>query len=219
MKKTLVYLSIIFLAACTSNPKGDAAETGAEEEASATKGKEYLIDTTSRIGWAASKPTATHTGHFKLKSGSIYAKDNNLTGGRFIIDITSLANDDMQNDPENKAKLEGHLKSPDFFNVSKFPEAIFEITAVEPLQQGSDSDRSPANATHNIKGNLTLLDSTKNISFPARITVDANTIAASADFNIDRTNWGINYKGPGNPEDWFISRQVNLKLSISATKK
>ncbi len=62
-------------------------------------------------------------------------------------------------------------------------------------------------------------DSTKNISFPAKVTVDAKSLAASADFNIDRTTWGMNYKGPNNPQDWFISKTVNVKLDIKATKK
>ena len=73
--------------------------------------------------------------------------------------------------------------------------------------------------THIIKGNLTLKDSTKNISFPARITVDAQTVSASADFSIDRTEWGMAYKGPNNPQDWVISKSVGIKLNISATKK
>ncbi|MBK7882917.1 MAG: YceI family protein [Chitinophagaceae bacterium] len=74
-------------------------------------------------------------------------------------------------------------------------------------------------ATHTIKGNLTLKDSTKNISFPAKVMVAADKITAVADFNIDRTQWGINYKGPNNPQDWVIRKEVNLKLNISATKK
>jgi hypothetical protein len=29
----------------------------------------------------------------------------------------------------------------------------------------------------------------------------------------------MNYKGPNNPQDWFISKEVNLKLDIKAAKK
>ena len=70
-----------------------------------------------------------------------------------------------------------------------------------------------------IQGNLTLKDSTKNISFPAKVTVDANGINAIADLNIDRTLWGMNYKGPNNPQDWFIKKEVHLKINVQATKK
>jgi polyisoprenoid-binding protein YceI len=70
-----------------------------------------------------------------------------------------------------------------------------------------------------VSGNLTLRDITKNISFPARVTIGASSLTAKADFNIDRTMWGMNYKGPNNPQDWFISKEVNLKLDLSASKK
>ena len=70
-----------------------------------------------------------------------------------------------------------------------------------------------------VSGNLQLKDSTKNISFPAKIAIDGAKLSASADFNIDRTQWGMNYKGPNNPQDWVISKQVNLKVNLTATKK
>ncbi|RYF84545.1 MAG: YceI family protein, partial [Chitinophagaceae bacterium] len=76
-----------------------------------------------------------------------------------------------------------------------------------------------AGATHIIKGNLTLKDSTKNISFPAQVAVNGNTASANADFNIDRTLWGMNYKGPNNPQDWVINKEVNVKIALTATKK
>jgi hypothetical protein len=63
-----------------------------------------------------------------------------------------------------------------------------------------------------------LKDSTKNISFPAKIEVNDTALAAQADFTIDRTDWGLNYKGPNNPQDWFIKKQVGLKLNLVANK-
>jgi polyisoprenoid-binding protein YceI len=142
--------------------------------------------------------------------------DNNLTGGNFTIDIASIKNNDLK--PEDgKAKLEGHLKSADFFDAGKYPTAKFEITKVMPYV--TDSASKMKDATHIISGNLTLKDSTKNISFPAKVTIDTRSLTAKADFNIDRTMWGMNYKGPGNPQDWVISKQVNLKLDLSASKK
>ena len=120
-------------------------------------------------------------------------------------------------DAKQKEGLEGHLKSPDFFDVAKYPTAKFEITSVEPYV--ADSTSKLKDATNIIKGNLTLKDSTKNIAFPARITVDATKATAVADFDIDRTLWGMNYKGPNNPQDWVISKTVNIKLAVSAVKK
>ena len=216
MKKTLIYALLVFTA-CTSNPKGDSAETTDKKESAEKKGSEYKVDTSSLIRWAASKPTATHSGIIKIQSGNLFVDGNSVTGGSFTIDVTSLKNVDLSNDPTQQGKLEGHLKSPDFFDVTKFPTARFVITSIEPYQADS-SQGVIKNSTHLVKGNLSLKDSTKNISFPARITVDEKTLSASADFNIDRTLWGINYKGPGNPENWFISKEINLKLMISGSK-
>ena len=215
MKKiTLLFSTIALLAAC--NNSGEKATTTESQAVQTAEGIPYKIDTTTTVTWTGAKPTGQHTGIFKVNEGALHVKDNALTGGSFTIDILSLANLDLAKDPENKGKLEGHLKSPDFFDVAKYPTAKFEITSVEPYT--ADSSSKIKDATHLIRGNLTLKDSTKNISFPAKVTVDANTAVASADFNIDRTLWGINYKGPENPQDWVIKKEVNIKLDVRATK-
>lgn len=215
IRKILTYAAIILIAACNS-PKGDSTEATDKQTASTTEGINYSLDTTSIIRWAASKPTATHEGTFKLTEGSFTVNENSLTAGSFTINIASLLVTDLKA-ADGKEKLEGHLKSPDFFGVEKYPTAKFEITNVAPYT--ADSANASKDATHIVSGNLTLRDSTKNISFPAKITIDGQSLTAKAEFNIDRTTWGMNYKGPGNPEDWFISKEVNLKLDISATKK
>lgn len=217
MKKLIMFAAAAaFLASCNNSNSEKATTTDAQAVTEAT-GTTYTIDSTTTVTWKGSKPTGSHEGTFKVKDGSLTVNNNAITGGSFNIDINSLNNIDLAKDPEQKGGLEGHLKSPDFFDAAKYPTAKFEITSVEPYV--ADSLSKTKDATHIIKGNLTLKDSTKNISFPAKVTVDANTVAAFADFDIDRTQWGMNYKGPNNPADWVISKTVNLKLSVSATKK
>ncbi|MBL0145241.1 MAG: YceI family protein [Chitinophagaceae bacterium] len=221
MKKLILPLAAItFFVACNNAPEADKAQTGEKQNVAAAEGASYVTDSTSFVSWTGTKPNGAHTGSFKLKEGSLSAKDGALTGGTVVIDINSLTNADLTVADE-KAKLEGHLKSPDFFDVAKFATAKFEITGVEVFKYDSLTmkDVIMKDATHTIKGNLTLKDSTKNISFPAKVTVDGDKISATADFNIDRTLWGLNYKGPNNPQDWVISKTVNLKLNIAATKK
>jgi len=215
MKKIAGYALLLLLAACNS-PEGKNAEVGDKKAVNNSGGTTYVLDSTSLIKWAASKPTQTHEGTFAVKEGSFIVNDNNLTGGNFVIDISSLKVTDLT-EKDGKGKLEGHLKSPDFFDIAKFQSSKFEITKVEPVV--ADSSTGMKDATHTISGNLKLKDSTKNITFPARITIDERSMTAKADLNIDRTMWGMNYKGPGNPQDWFISKQVNLKLDLSASKK
>ena len=214
MKKLLIIvIAAISFAACNSNSV-KKAETTEKQTAASTDGTAYAVDSTSTITWTGSKPTRNHTGTFKIADGKFIVKDGALTGGNFTININSLTNQDLAADAESKGKLEGHLKSPDFFDVAKYPTAKFEITAVEP-----NIDSTKNEITHIIRGNLTLKDSTKNVAIPARVTIDAKTLVASATFSIDRTLWGMNYKGPDNPQDWIIAKAVELKLNLTAASK
>jgi polyisoprenoid-binding protein YceI len=222
MKKiTLILSTALFLIACNNGAEGDKAATTDTQTAASTEGIVFNIDSTTTITWVGSKPVGeSHDGTFSISEGSLVLKDNALTAGSFTIDINSMNNIDMAADADAKGKLEGHLKSADFFDVAKYPTAKFEITSVEVLAaDSSNKELKIADATHTIKGNLTLKDSTKNIAFPAKVTIGATNVTAIADFNIDRTQWGMNYKGPNNPQNWIINRDVNIKLNISATKK
>ena len=214
MKKLLMLAAVVTsFVACNSN-SANKVETTEKQTAASADGTAYSLDSTSTVTWTGSKPTGKHTGTFKVSAGTFNVKDGALTGGNFTIDINSLNNEDLASDAESKAKLEGHLKSPDFFDVAKYPTAKFEITAVE-----ANTDTTQKDITHIIKGNLTLKDSTKNVAIPARVTIDAKTLSASATFSIDRTLWGMNYKGPDNPQDWIIAKSVELKLNLTAATK
>jgi polyisoprenoid-binding protein YceI len=221
MKKFLLAIATttVFVA-CNNAPEADKATTGEKQTVASTDGTTYITDSTSTVGWTGTKPTGAHTGTFKVQNGSLAVKDNNLTGGSFVIDVNSLNVTDLT-EADGKGKLEGHLKSPDFFDATKFGSAKFEITGVEAFKNDSLTmkDVVMKDATHTIKGNFTLKDSTKNISFPAKVSISGDKVTAAADFNIDRTQWGLNYKGPNNPQDWVISKTVNLKLNIAASKK
>ena len=209
----------VALAACNNSTDADKATTTETQVVQSAEGTNYAVDSTTTVTWTGAKPTGAHVGTFKVSEGSLIVKDNNLVGGGFTINVNSLNNTDLAGDAESKGKLEGHLKSPDFFDVAKYPTAKFEITSIEPYVADSSVKTLTAGATHIVKGNLTLKDSTKNISFPANVAITANGATANADFNIDRTLWGMNYKGPNNPQDWVINKEVNIKLALSATKK
>jgi polyisoprenoid-binding protein YceI len=108
-------------------------------------------------------------------------------------------------------KLLGHLLSGDFFEATKYPTSKFEITACEAVT-------GDANTTHKISGNLTLKDSTKNVSFPAKVDLTDAGLKTTADFNIDRTQWGLFYGNDKSLGDKFIYPEVKITLNISATK-
>ncbi len=211
----LMVATAIFMSSCQDAPNADNVSTTDEQATATVSGNSFVLDSTSTIMWGGTKPDATHTGTFKIAAGTISVDNNQITAGNISIDIASLIDLDLEG--EWKTKLEGHLKSPDFFDVEKFPTATFAITKVEDFDSTKVTSIL-AGATHIISGNLTLKDSTKNISFPAIVSITENGLSAKADFNIDRTLWGMNYKGPNNPADWFIRKEVNLKFDLSAKK-
>ncbi|GGG95304.1 hypothetical protein GCM10007415_33140 [Parapedobacter pyrenivorans] len=205
-----VFLSLaagaLVLASCVSNPEGKKAETAdsVENVALSDGGSELTVDTAlSNVEWTGRKVSGQHHGHVKIKSGELTVDEGKLVGGNFVIDLTSINNLDLEG--EYKGKLEGHLKSPDFFDVENHPEATFEITEVK--------DGTEAGAVV-IAGNLTIRGVSKNITFDAQVEESSDTaVKATADFNIAREDWGVSYKGQA---DDLISKEINLKVKLVA---
>ena len=67
----------------------------------------------SKVVWKGYKVTGSHEGLITIQSGMLNFKDEKLAGGEFIIDMTTIIATDLEG--EYKGKLEGHLKSDDFF--------------------------------------------------------------------------------------------------------
>src|SRR6476659_6944397 len=90
----------------------------------------YKVDVSkSKIEWTGRKVTGQHSGELKLASGILNSNGKSLSGGSFVIDMTSISNTDL--DAGSAQKLLGHLKSDDFFSIEKNPTAKFEITNVK----------------------------------------------------------------------------------------
>lgn len=161
----------------------------------------------STIEWNGKKLSGEHSGSILLKKGKVEVTDGKLTGGVFEIDMTSISNTDLQG--EWKTKLEGHLKSEDFFSSNKFPVATLEITKAEFVK-----DR-----TYNITGKLTIKGITHEITFPATVEIEKNKFAAYADITIDRTKWDVRYGSKKFFEDIgdkMIYDDFTLKVKIGA---
>ena len=208
MKKLFFMLlaGSLTLAACVSNPKGDKAETADAATPASGGDVKMMVDTTaSSLAWTGRKVSGSHNGTVRIQGGELSFADNKLAGGNFVINMATINDLDLT-DAEYKAKLEGHLKADDFFAVDKFPTSKFVITNV------TDN----GNNALTISGNLTIRDSTKNITFPATITENtAEKFAATADFNIKRKDWGVMYEGM---KDDLISEEINFKVNLVAVK-
>ena len=69
----------------------------------------------SKIEWTGKKVTGQHNGTINLKEGALVFKGKDLVGGNFTVDMTSINTTDLEGGA--KGKLDGHLKSDDFFGV------------------------------------------------------------------------------------------------------
>lgn len=207
MNKISVLLSAtaLFLASCVGNPEGKKAETSEAVEITEVSGKALALNTSeSKLYWEGHKVSGKHNGEISVANGTILLdSDAKLTGGSFTIDMNSIDTKDLEG--EYKDKLDGHLKSADFFDVENFPEAKFEITSVK----AGDAETNIL-----ISGNLTLRGVTKNITFDANVLeATADNFAATADFNIEREDFGITYAGKA---DDLISKEINIKIDLIA---
>lgn len=223
----LIAIAFLALVACTNAPDAEKAKTSEAKEVSSATGEALPVDTTqSKIEWVATKVSGYHTGTVNIKSGEVNVQDGKVTGGNFVLDMTSMVvSGPPGNDEKSNNKLLTHLKSPDFFEVSAHPIATFVITSVAPFsgsvkdttdpRQESISKYKVANPTHTISGNLTIKGITKNIEFPASVVVSDNSANAIAKFNVDRRQWNIVY--PGQPDD-LIRNDIHFGVSLKAGK-
>jgi len=181
-------------------PKAPASDPQKAATAPAGTGKDYIIRAGSKVGFIGSKVTGNHNGGFTNVAGTIQVKDGAIVGAPEI----KIATKSIWTDT---ARLTGHLKSGDFFDVAKFPLATFTATSIQ--QAGADKKVSA-----NVTGNLYLHGVTKSISFPAQIEIADDALAVKADFAINRKDFNLNY--PGKPDD-LIRDNVVIKLNIKAT--
>jgi polyisoprenoid-binding protein YceI len=222
MKQQLFHLSImlsgaLFFAACSDTPKGDQATVTDQQQAAApATGRTFTVDTTaSSVRFTGNGVGKNHPGTFQLSNGTLAVSDSSITGGQFTINMASMQME--QQEEMFQTKLKGHLQSADFFDVAKWGTAKFEITEVKPYTAAGGDSSVVAGANHTVSGNFTMKDVTKNISFPAKIDVIGNALTAQANFNIDRTQWGIRYGNDKSLGDKFISETVNIQLNLTAT--
>lgn len=176
--KTISTMKKIFIAFIAVLAVGAMAFTAAEET--------YTVNTQdSYINWRARKVTGTHNGKVMLKSGALTFNNGQLSGGTFEIDMPSITVEDLTGN--GKMKLEGHLKSDDFFSVEKHPTAKFVITKVDA--------KNPPEGTpyYRVTGDLTIKGITNPISFNANVKEDGGKMMASANITVDRSKYDVRY--------------------------
>ncbi len=131
----------------------------------------------STITWTGKKVTGEHSGSINFKDGMLVFKGSKIVGGSFIVDMTTLSNTDQTGD--GKKKLEGHLRSPDFFNTEEYKTSKLVIKTIGEKKPG----------VYSITADLTIKGKTN----PVKFDLTAKGNKATTEFSVDRTQFGIQY--------------------------
>jgi polyisoprenoid-binding protein YceI len=180
----------------TTSPQAPSADTS---QSPSLAGAGALTPDNTTITWVGTKKQGKHDGGFRTFAGTIKPANGDLTAATIAIDIdtTSLYADNP--------KLTNHLKSPDFFEVKKYPKASFVSTGIKADPKGD--------ATHVIAGDLTLHGTTKPITIPVKAATTDALLTLNGTFTIDRTDFGIAYQ----PER--VDKVVTIKVAAKVARK
>lgn len=172
-----------------------------------------MIDTTaSTINWTGGKEFLNdkHTGTVALSNGFLTVDGDKIIGGEFTIDMNSIKNTDLTETGPN-AKLVGHLKSADFFDVANHKEAKFVITKV-----------TAKSATEQIfEGNATIRGKTAALKVPVTVKKEGAMMVATGKLELDRTKYDVKYNSKSyvpdlvkSAKDKVIKNNIDLDFTI-----
>ena len=186
IRKFIIPASIIILTLIGCGKKNETKDlkVGNTSSTYLEKGSYDIISTESELKWIGKElSTDTHTGTLVLKNGKIDVNANGVIHGEVEIDMTTITVTDMQG--KWGKKLEGHLKSPDFFDVEKYSSAFITF----------QSDENPIkNNQINLTGELTIKDITHPISFTAELLQKKPTLKAKASMSFDRSKYDVRFR-------------------------
>jgi len=149
-------------------------------------GTNYQADIkTSKVEWFAEKVTGKHHGTIMFSNGVLTDTHGQWTGS-FEMDMTSIANTDLEAG-KGKEKIEGHLKSPDFFDVAKYPTSKLVVSSITPLAAPKEG------LTHTVNGFLTIKDKTNPITFDIALKGEGAKMTCNGSMVIDRSKYDIRY--------------------------
>jgi polyisoprenoid-binding protein YceI len=159
-----------------------------------------LLAAKSKITFIGTKPDGKHEGGFKEFTGHV-SPGKSPAEASLLLEIATESI--FADDP----KLTAHLKTPDFFNVRSHPKAVFKSTRIE---EKSAAEGEKGGVIH---GTLTLLGKSKELSVPVKVEASGEAVVLKAEFEIDRTDFGMDY-GAGK-----IDNKVKIAAELHFPKK
>src|SRR5690606_30737479 len=205
----LLALAVFALTACEDPSANSPKATTADPTAAASPGETpaargealKLTPENSKVGFTGSKVTGKHDGGFNDFVGMIDLVNESPQEGSVRVEI------DMNSVWTDNPTVTEHLKTAHFFEVEKHPFAIFSSTAIKQAAAGGTACE--------VTGDLDLHGVGRAVTFPATIEVNGDAIKVSAEFSINRREFGIDYARPTND---LIRDGVVIRLDLNARR-
>ena len=192
---------LLILASCNNNPNQASTQ---QAQGVATADNIYNIETAqSQITWTGREvSTSSHYGTLDFVSGNFEISNGAIVNGEFIVDMTSINNQDMEGD--SKARLEGHLKSDDFFSVESYPTAAISINSSELISDGK----------WNVSADLSI----KGFTHPVNFEMINSEDGWSANLVFDRSKYDVRFRSGSffeNLGDKLIYDDIELSINLT----
>jgi len=146
-------------------------------------------------------------GRFREASAKVSLDDADLTKSQVSVDINAASID------TGDGKRDDHLKSPDFFDVKKFPKLTFKSTKI--VKSG---------AGYKLTGDLTIRDVTKSVTLDATLSAPVKTPwgnqarAAKLTGKVKRGDFGLKWNKALEAGGVVVGEEVTLNVSTEVTK-
>ncbi len=208
MKSVLSSIMVISAMAVLTSCGGGAktsSENGAEVASAEGAEITYAVNTSaSEVSWKGEVAGVYgHNGVINIAEASVTAKGNTITGGKVVIDMTSIQPVDTAAytaSGKTPQDLVDHLTTGDFFLVEEYPTATFVIKS---------------HTGNKLVGDLTIRGNTNEEE--ATITsleVTDNGLTAKADLVFDRQKYEVAWVHY--MKDMILSDDITIGISLSA---
>ena len=165
----------------------------------------------SKVLWDARKTMGGHYGYILFSSGGLnYSLSGEPVGGTFTLDMNNMRSSDHASAADNQ-KVDNKLKTPQFFNIAKYPTATMSITQISRIGQST---------LYKVSGDLTIKGITNAVIFEATIVKKGKLINVSAKTTVNRVKWHINVQESS--QTWnaltaFQNTMIADEIGISLT--
>jgi len=150
------------------------------ETATAPALQKWILSEDSNVEFTGHKVGGKQDGSFFLFAGSFEYDGNSFEGGKLYgsVEMDSLI---TKNDGLTSA-----LKGPKFLDAKKYPEGTFASEKI--IKKGEN---------YEVTGHFTFIGKAVKTTFPAMIVKAGDQVSIKANFEINRQDWGMTYKGIG----------------------